>query len=141
MREKCSEIVLLSFLPSPFVSFPPCLRFFPGYQKSHLCASSSDLVTRVGSRPFNLTCYYERPSVNIFRTSPFWTFQIFSFLVGVSFYFKESFMSWRTFWALTQLLFSMISFSPSTKLRSSDLFWFSLLNLHCLFIWFCQFLL
>lgn len=121
------------------VSLPPCLRFFPGYQKSHLCAASSDLVSCVGSRPFSLTYYYERPSINIFRTSLFWTFQIF-FLFGVHFYFKESFMSWRTnFLSSDWLLFTVISFSPSTKLRSSDLFWFSLLNLHYLFIWFWQF--
>lgn len=138
MREKCSEIVLSSLLSSlsPFLLVS---SFFLGTKKVIyvLLPLIQYLMKAQGLSIWN---YCDRPSRNIFRISPHGMSQIFSFWVNIFFYVKESFMSWRIFWDLTQLLFSMISSSPSAKLRTSDLTWFSLLN-HYLFIWFCQFLL
>ena len=81
--------------------------------------------------------HHNRPG-NIFRASSFWTSQIF--LVRVSFYLKESFTSWRTFWDVTWVLFSIVSSTPSTKPKPQTYLWFSLLGFHYLFIWSCQFL-
>lgn len=121
----CSAFCLFFLLClSPFSL--SCLKFFSGYQEGHLCASSSNPISYIGV--LSIWNYYGSSSVNTFRASPFELLRYFRFWLEFFFLSKRIICELKDLVRSAQVLFFVVSSSPSASWEPQTSPWFSFLD-------------